>query len=84
MHHTGTDQFVDSAVTFPEASNALKSLVQLYMVLKEAGLTPYSAYADAFLYTSGIQHAGCSEAHPVCLHTFLNGTGNLRTSGLGV
>jgi len=52
VHRTSTNQFVDSAVTFPKAPNALNHVVELYMVLKEAGLMPYSAHADAFLYAA--------------------------------
>lgn len=79
MHHTSANQFVDSALTFPKTSNALKSLIYLCVVLKEAGLMPCSAHADAFLYAAwGVQCTGCYETDPFCLHTFLNGTGNLR------
>lgn len=52
MHYTSADQFVDLAVTFPKAPNALKSLVYLYIILKEAGLTLYFAHVDAFLYAA--------------------------------
>lgn len=49
MHHTSRNQFVESAVTFPKAPDALKSLILLHLIMKEASLRAYFAPPEAFL-----------------------------------
>lgn len=49
MHHACRNQFVDSAVTFPKAPDALKSLVLLHLIMKEAHYRAYFAPAEVLL-----------------------------------